>query len=281
MLTSASRARLFRRPATDADTAGMSDDLLPLGPSGAAATVRVRPEQRWALLVLLLAALLGGQVPAEGHSSGELPHARLSAEGRVVSVEVTMAADDAALIGTLVGHFPEGTMEDYVAGRFERWPEDAEILAMSASAELRDYLLEHVAIDQDGRSCAGEARPATDFLEDGAVLRFTCPQEVTEAVVRITILHEEDPAYRTYSVDGTNQYAIHSPAAPEHAWDFTLARQSADTPIVLWFGLGLTLLMVVGACLGLRRRRRRADGPLADDPAPVRGHERVGTGAAP
>jgi hypothetical protein len=204
-----------------------------------------------ATLLLLVVALLAATAgPAAGHASGELPHARLSADGELVQVELTMAADDAALIGEVVGLLGEGAMDAYLGGPIERLPTEAEIRRFSTSPELQGYLLEHVEVRQDGRACPGAARPTADFLTDGAVLRFDCPAEVVEADVRITVLHEQDPAYRTYSVDGTVQYAVHSPSEPEHRWDFTVAREAGATAIPpgLWAAL-VAIVLAIGAVL--------------------------------
>jgi hypothetical protein len=202
-------------------------------------------------LPLLVAGLLAASAgPAAGHASGELPHARLSADGEVVQVELTMAADDAALIGEVVGQLDEGAMDAYLGGPIERLPTEDEIRRFSASPELQAYLLEHVQVRQADRSCEGTAQPADDFLTDGAVIRFDCPDEVVEADVRITVLHDQDPAYRTYSVDGTIQYAVHSPTEPEHRWDFTVAREggAATIPPGLWAALA-AIVLAIGAVL--------------------------------
>jgi hypothetical protein len=222
-----------------------------------------------ALLPLLVAGLLAASAgPAAGHASGELPHARLSADGEVVQVELTMAADDAALIGEVVGQLDEGAMDAYLGGPIERLPTEDEIRRFSASPELQTYLLDHVEVHQEGQRCPGTARPAADFLTDGAVLQFDCPDEVVEADVRITVLHDQDPAYRTYSVDGTVQYAVHSPTEPEHRWDFTVAREggAAAIPAGLWAALAAVVL-AIGALLV--RVARRSTAPRSRRPAAV------------
>jgi hypothetical protein len=206
----------------------------------------------------LLTALLWliGASAAFGHAAGEFPQARLSAAGTVVEVELTMAPDDAALIGTVVGQLREGAMDAYLGGPIERLPSEEEIDAFSASPALRRYLLEHVRVLQDGRPCAGEVRPAADFLADGAVVRFVCPQVVAEAEVRITVLHDEDLAYRTYSVDGTSQYAVHSPTEPQHRWDFTEAQRTGAIPASLWAGLTGVVAAIGGVLARVRPGRR-------------------------
>jgi hypothetical protein len=184
-------------------------------------------------------------VPAAAHASRDLPQAQLSAEGSVATVELQLAADDAAYLGELLGLLPEGSMLAYLEDAPATLPSAAEVAAFSSSEQLRSYLLDHVVITQSGRACAGEALPAADFLTDGAVVRFACPEILTQASVRITLLHEQDPAYRTFSVDGTSQYALHSPRQPEHPWDFTLATAPEPVPTVLWAGLGGVLLALV------------------------------------
>jgi hypothetical protein len=228
----------------------------PQGRAGSAA--------RGALLsgAVLLALSLVLVEPAWGHAAGMPPHARLSAEGRVVHVELTSASDDAALIGSSLGLLPEGSMEWYLGESNDGPPTDEQLRAFSASPELREYLLDNVEIRQDGERCPGQAEPAEDFVLDGAELRFECPEPVEVADVRITILHDQDPAYRTHTVDGTIQSYTHTSTHPEHPWDFTLARsQGPDVPVGLWLGLAGVVtagLALVGRWrLGASRGRRR------------------------
>jgi hypothetical protein len=215
-----------------------------------------------ALVVAALAAwLVAGAVtatPSGAHASGELPSAELSADGTTVRIELVAPADDAAVIGTSLGYLGEGAMLALLGGPAADLPTDDEIAALSRSPQLRDYLERHVQVRQDGVECPGEAVPAADFLSDGAVLTFDCPEPVELADVRITVLHDDDPAYRTFSFDGTEQYAIHSAAAPEHTWDFTLARSDAGVDPWLWGGALALVAAGVGTLAVLRPRRRGA-----------------------
>jgi hypothetical protein len=211
-------------------------------------------------VLLVLSVLL--VEPVWGHAAGVPPHARLQAEGRVVHVELTSASDDAALIGSSLGLLPEGSMEWYLGESHDAPPTDEELRAFSASPELREYLLEHVEVRQDGERCAGQAEPAEDFVLDGAELRFACPEPVEEVDVRITILHDQDPAYRTHTVDGTIQSYTHTSTHPEHRWDFTLAQsEQRSVPAGLWLGLATVVLAALGLLgrwrLGSFRGRRR------------------------
>jgi hypothetical protein len=203
---------------------------------------------------VVVGVLLILQGVASGHAAGMPPHASLTADGDTIHVELTSASDDAALIGSSLGLLPEGSMEWYLGESDDGPPTDEEIREFSASPDLRDYLLEHVEVRQDGAPCAGRADPAEDFVLDGAKLRFTCPEPVEEVDLRITILHDQDPAYRTYSVDGTIQSYTHTSAQPEHRWDFTLAGTDASgVPAGLWLGLGGVVLAALGL-LGWWRR---------------------------
>ena len=195
-----------------------------------------------ALLVLTAAA-------AWPHASGELPHARLSAADTTVTVVWTAATDDAADVAVAAGVWPEEIALAYLdvafGGDIDLLPSAAEVATASDDPALRRYLEDRVRILQDGVPCAGTAQPAADFVADGATIVFDCPEPVTDAVVEISLLHDRDTAYRTFSVDGTQQYAVHTSAQPAHPWDFTLAQQgSGAVPIVtLLLGAGVVALL--------------------------------------
>lgn len=218
--------------------------------------------------------LLAPQAPASAHSSGQLPHATLSAEGRVVTIELTGAADDMASIGVALGLLPATTVDAYIGtGPFEDIPTPTQIGHLSRSPALRDYLLSHIQVRQNGRVCDGTAEPASDFVNQGARLSFTCPEVIDQVRLRITVLHDQDRAYATYAVDGTDWYALHTSRLPEHVWDAAAAREYRETwaaggssqdmgPVV---GIGAALFGVAalgGAGIGLRQvRARRLDRP--------------------
>lgn len=239
---------------------------------------------RVVLVVLLVLGLLavGGQRPAVGHAGSELPTAIWDrAEGREITGTWTAPPDDAAWIGESLGLLPDGSMDAYLGGSADAYPTEAELAALRSSPDLEEYLLEHVRIRQDGVDCDGEVEVAQDFVADGASFRFTCPQAVGTAEIRITILHEQDESFRTFSGDGTLQDALHTAARPGHDWDFTAADSSraddaASTdatstdgsddrspgwPLLVGglavVGVGLVALAVLGrpSSRGVRRRR--------------------------
>jgi hypothetical protein len=222
-------------------------------------TARLPPVSAVAPVLLALALVVGGPAPeAFGHAAGPVPEARLSSRGPVVEVRWSAAPDDTAAIGALTGAFPRSVSYAYLEGTTEGLPSAEEIAAFSRSPELHDYLLRHVAIEQDGVACRGQVEPMEDFIGEGARLLFTCPRPVRQASVTITILHDDDPTYRTFSVDGTEQFAMHTVAAPTHGWDFTASGAPRSLPLSFLAG---AILLVGGAAASLRLlgpRRRRA-----------------------
>ena len=200
--------------------------------------------------------LLSVSLPAWGHAGSELPIANWSAEDDVVTGSWTGPPDDAAWIGASIGVLREGAMEAYLGGPSDAYPTDEEIATLSSSPELEEYLLEHVQVRQDGEDCAGEVAVAEDFIADGASFRFSCPEDVRVVDIEITILHEQDPAFRTFSGDGTLQDALHTVDTPAHTWDFTRADSEGAEPsttasTTTTRGLPVVLMLVVGAAIVL------------------------------
>jgi hypothetical protein len=207
---------------------------------------------------------------AWAHASNELPHARLSAAGTTVTVVWTAAADDAADVAVAAGVWPEEVALAYLdvafGGDLDLLPSPAEVATASDDPALRRYLEDRVRILQDEVPCVGTARPAADFVADGATIVFDCPDPVTDAVVEITLLHDRDPAYRTFSIDGTQQYAVHTARQPAHPWDFTLAQQGSGAVPIAVLLLGAGVVALVGGAVfyrvwtagSMRRRPSRA-----------------------
>lgn len=236
---------------------------------------RTRPARIVPVAALAGLLLVAGQLPTWGHSGGELPNMRWSADGEVVTGTWTGPPDDAAWIGESIGVLRDGAMDAYLGGPLDAYPTEDEIVTFSRSSELEAYLHERVQVRQNGVACEGQVTPADDFIADGADFRFSCPEEVRTVDIRITILHEKDPAFRTFSGDGTVQSALHTADAPEHAWDFTLvasddegggllsaaaaAFTTGQAPVILTLvvGAGVVLAGVVGSLRLAGRDRRR------------------------
>jgi hypothetical protein len=232
---------------------------------GAGVTRVARPAVLVTMLPVVFLLLLLSAGPAAGHAAGVPPHARLGAEAERVQIEWTAAADEAADVGVSVGIFGEEVVEALLGGPAEHLPTEEQIQALSGSSALRDYLLDNVRVTQDGQRCDGEVEPAPDFLSEGAAFTFICPEEVDQAHVAITILHDRDARYRTFGVDGSLQTTVHTVDAPEHLWDFTAAAEApvdtAGPPIgvlaagfIVLGALGLTLHRLRPARTSRRRR---------------------------
>ena len=212
----------------------------------------------WLAVLVAVGTLLPAGA-ATGHASGQVPHARLSSEGHEVYLDWSAAPDDAADIGVAIGFFPEAVVWAYVENVLESYPTDREIAAFSRSEELRAYLLENVQVRQEGRACHGEVDPGEDLLAEGARFRFACPDPVEQADIRITILHDRDRHYRTFSVDGTEQFQMHTVSQPEHPWDFTRDRERRTMEPALIVGMGAVVLVLAGGAWFFRPQRRAQD----------------------
>jgi hypothetical protein len=165
----------------------------------------------------------------------------------------TAAADDAADVAVAAGVWPEEVALAYLdvafGGDLDLLPSAAEVATASDDPALQRYLEDRVRIVQDEVPCIGTARPAADFIADGATIVFECPESVSQAVVEISLLHDRDPAYRTFSVDGTQQYAVHTARQPAHPWDFTLAQQGSGAAPIAVLLLGAGVIALVGGAV--------------------------------
>ncbi|WP_414504293.1 hypothetical protein [Streptomyces sp. NEAU-L66] len=123
--------------------------------------------------VLTTPALLGLAGTAEAHPFGTPPAARLKAHGKTVEVIWSAAKDDLAVLRK------ETPAADESGAR---------------------YLGSHIRLRQDGRPCPLQHADTAHLVQEGARLRYLCPQRVTTLAVTITALNDVDPKYRTISV---------------------------------------------------------------------------------
>lgn len=213
------------------------------------------PRRARALTALAVGlALALPAVPALGHASSQLPHARWEADGTEVELHWTAAADDVADVAVAAGLWPEEAMWAYVEGETDRQPTSDEIAALRDEPDLHDYLLDRFEVRQDGQPCPAEPVLSDDVISDGLRMQFSCEEPVTVATLDVQVLHDRDPAYRTFSVDGTEQYAVHTYDQPAHSWDFTRAASDTAIPGPLWLAGGAVLLTGVAVWVLLGRR---------------------------
>lgn len=176
---------------------------------------------------LLLLAPAG---PALAHPFGPPPTALVSARGNSVFIEWRSAADDAIAIGVEVGLLSEELVDVYLEGPAQAAPPEDRELELTASEALREYLVEHIVVEQAGERCRATVQPMDNFVHQGARTVHECPDPVEEVTITITMLHERHQAYRTFAISGSEdvnpQQEVFSIDNPQHTWDFAAERDS-------------------------------------------------------
>ncbi|WP_436697983.1 hypothetical protein [Nocardioides sp. BYT-33-1] len=183
------------------------------------------------------------------------------------------AADDLTLLGIHLGVLPEDRVMLDGAISYD----DGDATLVEQAPEVREYLLEHVAVSADGRACTGRVEATGDLIADGADLVFACPTPPARATVEVSTLTDLHPAYRTLATGPDGQHRVYSADAPRHDWalgvtsttgttggtgDATGGTQEQSlgtgTSAALQIGgvLGAVLLVVVAGAVVARRRRR-------------------------
>ncbi|TYC20851.1 hypothetical protein FXF52_29145 [Micromonospora sp. MP36] len=132
-------------------------------------------------------ALLGLPGTADAHPFGSPPVARITADGTAVEVIWSATEDDLAVLRT----------ESGTAGTTEA-----------------QYLASHIRLSQDSRPCPLDHADTTRLGQDGAHLRYHCPNPVTAVAVTITALTDVDPRYRTISVMESGGGGLHTASEP-------------------------------------------------------------------
>lgn len=211
------------------------------------------PSVAVAMAVLLVAVALP-VVAAGAHPAGEVPRARLAVEGNEVVLDWIAAPDDAAEVLVAAGIWPEEVATRYLDVAFglpaDPLPRPEEIRAASRDPSLPGYLTDHLVLEQGARTCPGTVHPTEDLLSDGVRISFRCPTPPAQVRLTISLLHDRDPSYRTFSLDGTRRVAIHTAAEPTHPWDLA---DPAPAPAVLALFLGAALGAAGIAGLALAR----------------------------
>lgn len=212
-------------------------------------------------------ALLAVASPAGAHPFGEPPVAVVSTNGEQVVVDWDAAADDALVIGMAIGVLDDSSLERYLDGPVQTAPSAADERELERSAQLRDYLLEHIAVSQRGRGCDGAVERTDGFVSDGARVVYRCPEPIEVVDLRVSMLHDVHPAYRTFAVgEGpAPRRAVFTVEEPVQRWDFTSAAARSVQPVLpsLLAVAGLVAVGLVTVAL----RRRRVGGPSTADPA--------------
>lgn len=229
--------------------------------------VRRLPVRRLLVLGAALAVPLAGGIVGAGsaaaHPFGPPPVADLRADGRVLEVRWTAAADDVLALGYGAGVITdrpasldqqEGTP---FGGGSSLAPADA--AAIADSPEVAAHLLDRVAARQDGADCRGEVRTARDLVEDGAVLAFTCPEPVRRVDVELALLTDLHPAYRTVAVSADGQRALYTADDAVETWAFGSPVGGGSMAVV--GGAGALVAAAGAGIVAWRRRRGAPPGP--------------------
>jgi hypothetical protein len=212
------------------------------------------PAARITAALVLVVALALPAGTALAHPGGEVPRARLAVDGLEVQLAWIAAPDDAAEILVAAGVWPEEVARRYLDVAFgapaDRLPTSEEIRAASRHPALPGYLTEHVTLEQDGKPCPGTVHPPEDLLAEGVRFTFRCATRPGRVFLTVSLLHDRDPGYRTFSLDGTRRVAIHTAAEPTQVWD--LGRHAPVTSLAGVL-LGAALGVVGLGALGLHR----------------------------
>lgn len=186
--------------------------------------------RRYRLVLLATVALcvLGTAGPALAHPFGPPPTALVYVDGRTVTIDWRAAPDDAIAVGAELGLLPDELVDVYLEGPAQAAPPESAELDLTASDELRAYLVDHIRVEQDGVTCRPSVEPMDNFVHAGARTLHECPDPVSAVTITITMLHERHPAYRTFALSGAvdvdPQQAVFSVDNPRHEWDFEAER---------------------------------------------------------
>ena len=213
-----------------------------------------------ALLVGVLVLVLSPDA-AVAHPFGPPPTARVGADGRTVTIHWSATPDDAVAIGELLGLMPAGSVEAYrQESAAQVAPSLRDEAALAGSPLLAEYLTKHIVVEQDGEPCPAEVPPRPTFVQNGATVVATCSQPVREVTLRITMLHDVNPAYRTVAIGEASRPAqsVFTVAEPSAQWEFGTAATSPFFLLPAWTVTLVVALAAVSAGLWAWRRKRRS-----------------------
>lgn len=178
-----------------------------------------------ALLLAPLALSIASTAPAgaevDAHPFGDPQTIEVGRSGPTVQVVWRVGmSDDLTLLGISLGVLPEDRVLLDGAITYE----DGDATAVAESAELHDYLLEHIEVAVDGETCTGEVVAVGDLIKQGATLQFGCPDAAGRpalpqtADVEVSTLLDLHEAYRTLASGPDGQRTVYSADATSHTW---------------------------------------------------------------
>lgn len=206
---------------------------------------------------------LAGASPAAAHPLGPPQTLHLAAQGSRVDLTWHAAVDDLVALGLEIGVLGEARTFVYDQGVLVAEESDPSEAALLAEApELRDYLLSHIVVRQNGTVCTGRVIVTDRLVEDGARLRYDCPDPIDTIVVETSTLTDVHPAYRTLATSVDAQRAVYTADHREQAWDLSNGAEGgsafrADALPLSAAGVAAVLAAVLAAGAAWRRRHRR------------------------
>lgn len=213
----------------------------------------------WASLAATLAP-----APAQAHPFGPPQQAAVDlAPGSEGIVRVRWrvgGTDDLTLLGISLGLLPESRRMMDGAVFFE----DADAQALAESPLFAEYLLRQVTVSAAGGACRGTVEDVSQLATKGVTLHFACAEAPVDPEVRISLLTDLHPEYRTLATGPDGQRAVYADGADTHEWQLTAGAQaeigasdggSAGHSAAIQLGgvLGGGAVVALGLVLGRRR----------------------------
>jgi hypothetical protein len=228
-------------------------------------TVAPTGTRRLTLLTILVLTSLSVTGTASAHPFGPPLEAELEGIHYHVNLRWTAADDDWLALARHVGAFDEvpETLDGEQLSGTQR---------IGRSQRVADYALDRIAVTQYDQTCPGEVVHLDDDLRtEGIILQFSCEEQVYEVDIRMEMLTDIHPAYRTVATSvsgGTPGETLYTATEPLQRWDFHAA--SPPEPARLPWGpiAGVTVLVfAAGVLLWLGLRTGRAP-DVATPPGP-------------
>lgn len=228
---------------------------------------------------------VSGTAPASAHPFGDPQVAKVEsagADGVTVRWKFGMS-DDVSYLAAELGLLPEDRV--FLDGAI--FFEEGDPALLGSSPAFADYLLERISVTAGGGACVGEVVEIADLLVEGARVDFACPGEVGEAEVRIAMLTDLHPAYKTLVSGPAGQKAAYDGEHDTQTWIIGDGGQPAggsdapasetDAPAPQQMGrsaalqvgavLAGVLALGVGGFVVVRRRRSTPSAPGSEGSA--------------
>lgn len=178
------------------------------------------------------------------HPFGPPLTATLSADGNQVTMQWVAAEDDWVSLGEHVGAFDVADADSLTG---------AQLLADSPA--VSEYLLEHLAVAQEGTSCPGSIE-AIDPLGEGVRLVFECAAPASEVELTVAALTDINESYRTVVSNEGETGSLFTAVTPTQPWDLD-GSGSSTLPLLIAAGALLAVAAVAGVLWWRRSAARK------------------------